>query len=159
MHVERAAARPGCGKILGYVGDLHGHGGGAAAGDPAKALLIDAARETLQGDCLVTPNDQRTGDFMPQAPAGDVRGQIIAVVGGADLIGQYDIVAINRGARHGLERGTVLAIDVAGDTCSICIAAARTSATRARVGTSFAPNVQLPDERAGTLLVFKCSTG
>ncbi len=31
------------------------------------------------------------------------------------LIGQYDIVAINRGARDGVGPGTVLAIDVAGD--------------------------------------------
>ena len=53
-------------------------------------------------------------NFTPRAPASEVRGQIIDVVGGTDLVGQYQIVAINRGKRHGLEPGMVLAVDEAG---------------------------------------------
>ena len=85
------------------------------AGDPAKTILSDPARETLRGDRLVSGDLSQTPmNFTPRAPAGDVRGRIIDVVGGTDLVGQYQIVAINRGKRHGLEPGMVLAIDQAG---------------------------------------------
>ena len=38
--------------------------------------------------------------------------------------------------------------------CATCIATGASSATRSSA-TSFAPKVQLPEERSGTLLVFK----
>jgi hypothetical protein len=70
-----------------------------------------------------------------------------------ELIGQYQIVVVNRGKRHGLEPGHVLAVDQAG-------AVVRDKHTRSRLGgfgfgTAFSPRVKLPEERAGTLLVFK----
>ena len=55
-------------------------------------------------------------NFIPSAPRTNVHGQIISVVDGTDLIGQYQIVAINRGMRDGIDNGTVLAIDRAGDS-------------------------------------------
>jgi hypothetical protein len=59
------------------------------------------------------------------------------------------VVAINRGTQHGLEVGHVLAIDQKGAIVpdGSCKTFGRTSCGRA--------TVQLPDERAGTLLVFK----
>jgi hypothetical protein len=85
-----------------------------------------------------------------------VSGRIIAVVDGTVTIGQYQVVAINRGQRDGISNGTVLAIDRAGekirDTYSNGASFTRKSQD---FNTSFAKRVQLPDERVGTLLVFK----
>jgi hypothetical protein len=65
------------------------------------------------------------------------------------LIGQYQVVAINRGTSQGLEPGHVLAIDDAGNTV-------RTPCRRSWSEWCIGGNkVRLPDERAGTLLVFK----
>ena len=38
------------------------------------------------------------------------------MVGGTELVGQYAVVVINRGRSQGIEPGSVLAIDQAGDT-------------------------------------------
>jgi LysM repeat protein len=124
------------------------------AGDPAKTVLSDSARETLRGDRLVSGDLSQTPmNFTPRAPAGNVRGQIIDVVGGTDLVGQYQIVAINRGKRHGIEPGTVLAIDEAGYEVSDVYR--RTGTVGDTESKTFAPKVTLPEERVGTVLVFK----
>ncbi|WP_258869011.1 hypothetical protein [Alkalilimnicola ehrlichii] len=76
-------------------------------------------------------------------PATDVEGQIIAVMDGVNQIGQYSVVAINRGTEHGVEVGNVLAIYKAGQT------------VRDTFGGRRSQRVQLPDERAGELIVFR----
>jgi LysM repeat protein len=156
MHVSDELRDPDDGQVLGYIGIYTATALVQRPGNPAKALLIDPARETLQGDRLLTPSDQGPANFMLKAPTGDVHGRILAVVGGTDLIGQYNVVAINRGARHGLEAGTVLAVDSAGDTMLDLYRGGKNIGDSSNgVGTSFAPTVRLPDERAGTALVFK----
>jgi LysM repeat protein len=156
IHVSDELRDPDDGQVLGYIGIYTATALVQRPGNPAKALLIDPARETLQGDRLLTPSDQGPANFMLKAPTGDVHGRILAVVGGTDLIGQYNVVAINRGARHGLEAGTVLAVDSAGDTTlDLYRGGKNIGDTTNGVGTSFAPTVRLPDERAGTALVFK----
>ena len=75
----------------------------------------------------------------------------MAVVDGVRLIGQYHVVAINRGTKQGLE-------------VRPCAGHRRTGRSGARQALQRAPqsgafgrgdNVALPSERAGTLLVFK----
>jgi hypothetical protein len=67
-------------------------------------------------------------------------------------IGQFNIVAINRGRHQGVEPGTVLAIDQAGQ-----VVPDRGPSGWENYGQSdlWAHKVRLPDEREGTLLVFK----
>ena len=67
-------------------------------------------------------------------------GQLIDVEGGVTQIGKYNVVMINRGDREGLQVGNVLAIYKRGDM------------VRDRVKGGV---VQLPDERAGLLMVFR----
>jgi hypothetical protein len=123
-------------------------------GDPAKTILSDPARETLRGDRLVSGDLSQTPmNFTPRAPASEVRGRIIDVVGGTDLVGQYQIVAINRGKRHGLEPGMVLAVDEAG--YQVADVYRHTGTIGSTESKTFAPKVTLPEERVGTLLVFK----
>jgi hypothetical protein len=114
--------------------------------------LIDSARETLRGDVLFADNTSSPLTFVPRAPKEPVRGRIIAVVDNVHLIGQYNIVALNRGTRQGVVAGTVLAVDQAGE-----VVADRGPASYSSWGRSdtFAHHVKLPEERAGTVLVFK----
>jgi hypothetical protein len=156
IHVSDKLRDPDDGAVLGYLGIYTATALVQRPGNPAKALLIDPARETLQGDRLLTADQQEPANFMIKAPAGDVHGRILAVVNGTDLVGQYNVVAINRGSRHGLAPGTVLAVDAAGDTTLDLYRGGRNIGDSTNgVGTSFAPRVKLPDERAGTALVFK----
>ena len=65
------------------------------------------------------------------------------------MIGQYQIVVINRGALHGLEPGHVLEVLRAG-------AEVRDRFARGGFGTKlFGEKVKLPDEPAGTMMVFR----
>jgi LysM repeat protein len=152
VHVEEPLRDPDDGTLVGYEGVYTATALVERAGHPAKAALIDTARETLRGDRLVSADEETPVNFELRAPASDIHGHIIAVIGGTDLIGQFQVVAINRGKRHGLEPGTVLAIDSAGDVVRDVY---RNGKNIGSSNSSFAPKVRLPEERTGTLLVFK----
>jgi LysM repeat protein len=156
MHVAGPLVDPDDGKVVGYEGIYTATALVQHSGDPAKAMLIDPARETLAGDRLLSSdtNDAPT-NYTPRPPSTQVRGQVIDVVGGTDLVGPFQVVVINRGKRHGLEPGSVLAVDQAGDAVRDLYHGGHGIGDTIGVGTSFAPKVQLPDERTGTLLVFK----
>jgi LysM repeat protein len=156
VHVGNPLRDPDDGKVVGYEGIYTATALVQRPGDPAKALLIDPARETLRGDRLLSADASETPvTFALRAPASDVHGRIIDVVGGTELAGQFAVVVINRGKRHGLEPGNVLAIDQAGDVVRDLYRGGKTIGDSNGLGTSFAPKVRLPDERNGTLLVFK----
>jgi hypothetical protein len=155
VHVATALRDPDDGRVVGYEGIYTATALVERPGDPAKAMLIDPARETLRGDRLLSTDASETPvTFTLRAPSGAVHGRIIDVVGGTDLVGQYEVVVINRGKRHGLEPGNVLAIDQAGDVVRDLYRGGRAIGSEG-IGSSFAPKVRLPDERSGTLLVFK----
>ena len=152
MHVDQELRDPEGHRKLGYLTIYTGTAQLVRPGEIAKAALIDSHRETLQGDVLVAEDIMPTADFRPHPPAHPVHGAIIAVVAGADVAGQFDVVAINRGSDDGLERGNVLTAEEV---------QARSDDPCARVedfSTCWSlhyPNVKLPTETAGTLLVFK----
>ncbi len=157
VHIGEALRDPDDGKVVGYEGIYTATALVSHPGNPAKALLIDAARETLQGDKVLAADLDVPLNFMLRAPRNEVHGRILSVVDGTDLIGQYQIVVINRGKRHGIDAGHVLAVDQAGEVVRD-VYSQRSSASRFlgdNVGISLSPRVKLPDERAGTLLVFK----
>jgi hypothetical protein len=150
MHVDEELKDPDGGRKLGYLAIYAGTAQLMRPGPIAKATLTDSERETLQGDVLVSEDATPTSDFKPHPPAHPVRGEIIAVVEGADVAGQYDVVAINRGSSDGLERGNVLtAEEVQGTSDDQCAHIKDFSTCLTH------PNVKLPTENAGTLLVFK----
>lgn len=112
-------------------------------GDPTTLIISDAKQEVLNGDLLI-PHEKKQLDFQffPRPPAKKIRGSIISVVNGVSLIGQYDIVVLNRGAEHGLEPGHVLAIYQKG--------------AEVRDPRSWGwSNTRMPDERAAVLMVFR----
>nr|PZN65963.1 MAG: hypothetical protein DIU62_08215 [Pseudomonadota bacterium] len=140
---------PETGRVLGYMGVYAGVAQVDRPGELARARVIDSARETAAGDVLLREDTSViASDIIPHAPSADVRGQIMAVVDGVSLIGQYQVVALNRGANHGLSVGHVLAIDRAGEV--VRDGSCRRSGLSVCRGT-----LKLPDYRAGTALVFK----
>ena len=156
MHVATPLVDPDDGKVVGYEGIYTATALVKRSGDPAKAVLIDLARETLAGDRLMSSDNDVPLNFTPAAPASDVHGRIIDVVGGTDLVGQFYVVAINRGKRHGIEPGNVLAVDQEGEVVRDLYAGGRSIANNMNgFNTQFVPHVKLPNERAGTMLVFK----
>jgi len=157
MHVGDELRDPDDNSVLGYLGVYTGTALIERPGSPAKVILTDTALETVAGDRLVEANEEATPiNFTLRAPSSDVHGRIIAVINGVDLIGQWEVVAINRGRKHGLEAGNVLAVDSAGDTVPDLYHGGGTiSSMGGGTFSSFAPKVKLPDERSGTLLVFK----
>jgi hypothetical protein len=156
VHVEEELRDPDNNKLLGYSGMYVGSGPVATEGDPAKVVMTDSTREVLQGDKLFPESVDVNVDFVPHAPDADIDAAVIAVRSHT-VMGQYQVVALNRGSDDGLEAGHVLAIHQLGDVVRDTYAKGGLSATRrARPSSSrFANKVQLPDERIGMVMVFK----
>jgi hypothetical protein len=115
-------------------------------------ILTDSAREALQGDKLFPERLDVNMDFVPHAPDADVDASIIAVRSHT-MMGQYQVVALNRGSRHGLEAGNVLAVHQAGEVVRDTYSKGGLAARKAR--NSVGQKIRLPEERVGLVMVFK----
>lgn len=146
---------PSTGEVLGFearfvgAADLIRTGEVRPAADgkdseviPATVTLTRLREEAGVGDRLAPAGSSDHEAFMPHAPGTDLNGQIVSIYGDGLNAGQNQIVAINRGAKDGVERGHVMALWQAG-----AMAVDRTSEDKARL--------RLPDERQGLLFVFR----
>lgn len=114
-----------------------------AVGETSTVYLLSSMQEARIGDFLVAPDtDPLSLRFIPHAPAEEVDGKIISVFNGLSQIGQYQIVTLNRGKEHGLEPGHVLTVFQTGRRAKDPYAI-------------FGGRVQLPDSKAGQVMVFK----
>jgi hypothetical protein len=145
VHLGDPLVDPDDNALIGYEGIYVGQGRVRRTGDPATVYLTESAREAVSGDFLVDEEGVRPVNFFPRAPEAQIDGRIISVVDGVSLIGQYQVVVLNRGARHGLETGHVLRAYRTGEVV-------RDQVNRRGL---FAQNVRLPDEPAGTMMVFR----
>jgi LysM repeat protein len=145
VHLGDELIDPDDGEVLGYEGLYVGQGRISQSGDPSTLLLTESARETLNGDYLLADESQTPANYFPRAPESEVDGTIISVVDGISLIGQYQVVILNRGSRDGLEPGHVLRAYQAGEVVTDEFD---------RTGL-FADKVRLPDVPAGTMMVFR----
>ncbi len=138
-------------RIVGYDGIFTGAGHITRVGDPVTLIMTESARETEAGDKLFAGGVDVPLDFIPAPPKTKISGRIMAVSNGVTVIGQYEVVVINRGARDGLMPGNVLAVYEAGPVV-------QDTANKGFLGSMSrltAPSVRLPDERSGTFMVFK----
>jgi hypothetical protein len=154
IHVEEKLYDPETRDLLGYSGMYVGSGPVAKAGDPAKLVLTDSSREALQGDKLFPESVDVNVDFVPHAPDSDVQARVIAVRSHT-VMGQYQVVALNRGKNANLEPGHVLAIEQVGGVVRDTYSEGGLGATNTRTSRRSKGNVQLPDERIGIVMVFK----
>jgi hypothetical protein len=151
VRVGEALRDPDDNRIVGYNGVFTGSGRVTRIGDPATLVMTESTRETYPGDKLFTGGVDVPLDFVPSPPKGPINGRIIAVSDGVTIIGQYQVVVINRGARDGLEPGNVLAVFGGGGTITDTENHGFLSGKTSLIAT----RVRLPDERTGTFMVFK----
>ena len=156
VHVEEELRDPDNNKLLGYSGMYVGSGPVATEGDPAKLVMTDSTREVLQGDKLFPESVDVNVDFVPHAPESDVDAAVIAVRSHT-VMGQYQVVALNRGSSDGLEPGHILAVHQLGGVVRDNFSKGGLAATRRSrpMSNAFGNKVQLPDERVGMVMVFK----
>ncbi len=151
VRVGDALRDPDDNRIVGYDGIFTGAGHVTRGGDPTTLIMTESARETEPGDKLFAGGVDVPLDFIPSPPKTKTNGRIMAVSNGVTVIGQYEVVVINRGSADGLAPGNVLAVFQAGEVI-------RDTANKgflnegSRLG---AKKVRLPDERTGTFMVFK----
>ena len=140
IHIGEALIDPDDGQVVGYEGIFVGEGVIRSGGDPATLSLVKTQREALVGDRLIEQDFEIPLKFIPRAPETDIDGRIIHVKDAVAIFGQYSIVVLNRGATHGLEVGHVMTVWQSGQVVKDRVAG---------------DEVRLPDERAGTLMIFK----
>jgi hypothetical protein len=110
---------------------------------PATIDITQAKEEIRVGDRLLPEPPLELPLFLPHAPDPAQQGQVVSVYGNAvRFAGQNQVVAINRGARDGLERGHVLAL-------------LRDSGVQADKTDAAGPELRLPGERNGLMMVFR----
>ena len=150
----KALRDPTTKEILGfeatYVGAAeYARQGETRTGDDGKPEIIPATfmvtgikQEAGVGDRLAPAPAREFSNYAPHAPQGAMGGQIVSIYGDALTAGQNQIVALNKGATDGVERGHVLALWRNGEKVLD-----KTDASR--------PTIKLPDERHGMLFVFR----
>jgi len=109
---------------------------------PATFTVTGIKQEAGVGDRLSPVPAREFSNYAPHAPQGSLAGQIVSIYGDALTAGQNQIVALNKGARDGVERGHVLALWRNGEQVLD-----KTDPGR--------PTIKLPDERHGMLFVFR----
>jgi len=109
---------------------------------PSTFTITSNKEDVATGDRLAPATVRDFAPFVPHPPASPVNGKVVSLYGDALSAGSNQIVSLNRGARDGLERGTVLALWHEG---------AVTKDTTVERGKA----IKLPDERIGVVFVFR----
>jgi LysM repeat protein len=110
---------------------------------PATLDILIAKEEMRVGDRLAPEPPRELLSYVPRAPASQIEGQIVSIYGNAVLYAAGNqVVVLNRGARDGLERGHVMAIQRSGERLTDRTDSARTQ-------------IRLPNERNGLMMVFR----
>ncbi len=110
---------------------------------PATIDIFEAKEEMRVGDRMLPEPPQQLLSYVPHAPVKPVDARIVSIYGSAVAnAAQNQVVSINRWAFDGMESGHVLAILKDGARL-----VDKTDATL--------PQIKLPDERNGLLMVFK----
>jgi hypothetical protein len=168
VNVGRELRDPDDGDLLGYMGNWAGLGEvlqTSGAVEPGKAnvlkserseelthlRVVESGREIKQGDKLLPAMVEVGDDFRLSVPKDSaLLGQIIAVVDGISVAGKYQVVAINRGKKHGLEPGNALGVFFRGEAVRDYYGRQDWQAYTANY-----QRIRLPDERSATVMVFQ----
>ncbi|WP_286240667.1 LysM peptidoglycan-binding domain-containing protein [Neptuniibacter halophilus] len=114
----------------------------AAKSDDVITLDVRKSNKEVRVLDRVVPTEEVRIEsvFYPKASPEGVTGQVLSVLGGVRDGGQFNVVALNRGSREGLETGHVFAIYRRGEVV-------KDPVTKELV--------TLPQERSGELMIFK----
>lgn len=114
----------------------------AKGGEVTTLQIRESTREIGVGDRLIPISRQSVLSYVPRRPDKAIDGRIVSIYSGLNQTGTQSVITLNRGARHGLEVGHVLALLETGATIRD-----RTSDKR--------EFIKLPDERIGEMFVFR----
>src|SRR6201996_4566622 len=109
---------------------------------PSSFTITSNKEDVAIGDRLAPATVRDFAPFVPHPPANPVNGKVVSLYGDALSAGSNQIVALNRGARDGLERGTVLALWHEG-------------AVQRDKSVEKGQMIKVPDERIGIVFVFR----
>ncbi len=163
----RALVDPNTKETLGYeaqyLGDAKVNRFGEGVSTPTTLEIIKSNQEINRGDRLMPAGDATLPQYSPRAPEKQVKGNVISVVGGVSETAQYSIVVLNLGARESMEVGHVLSVQTGGEMVSTDTGdnGSRWSLKSLlpaewRTGPDgVPPEVRLPTERNGLLVVFR----
>ena len=150
------------GEPLGYVVRHVGRASLVRDGDPATVHIDETVLEVSRGDILIAPDEPTYPQtFYPRSPAKPVDGHVLDAYDSLTLLGRYQVVLIDRGAADGLVQGDVLFIDNKGRTVRDDIGPPVEDQPIQEIGgipqygRAGPLYVTLPDERAGSAMVFR----
>jgi len=145
----QALIDPDSKENLGYEAVFLGSAKVERRTSPITMRVIDSKLEIGTGDRIVPSTRAELVDYVPRAPAQDIRGKVISIYNGTAVseAGSTQIITISRGARDGIERGHVLALWSYGAVV----------ADRSNIfdRTASKQTVKLPDERNGLVFIFR----
>jgi len=135
---------PESGETLGYEAQYIADASLQQPGDPATLVITKSAREIRIGDRIMPNIEQDIAlNYFPRPPEESIKGSIISVLGGVSQIGRYNVVVIDKGTADGILAGHELAIYQRGKLTRDAYSPVKNDV------------VSLPDEIAGTLMVFR----
>lgn len=155
---------PDSNEVLGYEAIYLGDVRVSRFGEASRLEVSKAVQEINRGDRLTPAAESLMLSYSPHAPAADLKGKVIAAMGGLSESAQYSIVVLNLGKRDGLETGHVLASYRTGrwvstkdaDQTFLSSLVSRVSQGAGGNNENALPaEVKLPDERNGLLFVFR----
>ena len=135
---------PETGEILGYEAKYIADTTLQQTGDPATLSITKSNSEIRKGDRVMPKTEEEiTLNYFPRPPEKNINGSIISVLGGVSQIGLYNVVVIDKGTKDGILAGHELDIYQNGKSINDPYSAIKNDV------------VKLPDEIAGTLMVFR----
>src|SRR5882672_1289235 len=135
-------------RTLGFEAVFLGNAQVTRSGEPATVQIVNSKKEISAGDRLIPAPPPTIPQYVPHAPSSAVSGRIIGLYDSlATSVGGRDsIISINRGTRHGLEVGHVLAV------YRNVVVYDQRDYLKSR---DRSPAIQLPPERYGLVFVFR----
>jgi len=135
-------------RTLGFEAVFLGTAQVRRSGEPATVQIVNSKKEISAGDRLIPAPPPTIPQYVPHAPSSAVSGRIIGLYDAlATSVGGRDsIISINRGTRHGLEVGHVLAV------YRNVVVYDQSDYLKSR---DRSPVIQLPPERYGLAFVFR----
>ena len=135
---------PESGEVLGYEAKYVADTTLQQTGDPATLTITKSNSEIRRGDRVIPKIEEEIIlNYFPRPPEKSIYGSIISVLGGVSQIGLYNVVVIDKGTKDGILAGHELAIYQNGNSINDPYSPIKNNV------------VKLPDEIAGTLMVFR----
>ena len=119
--------------------------------------LLRSSRDASQGDLIlaIPENETWPAFFIPQSVPVETTGQILAAINQASVIGKWDTVVINKGQREDIKIGSMFSILKSGPNILVDKERVGYQKDGNRFEQMGKPDLVLPAQRVGELMVFK----